>query len=130
MRVELRRVEYMPAVLEPGVLYVAEAFGAAAHLCACGCGSKVRTPLGPTEWSLSDGPSGLSLDPSIGNWQRPCRSHYWILDGEVVWSEPWTEEQVRVGRAREEARREAFFASRTGRLRRIWPRIARMVSGK
>jgi hypothetical protein len=79
---------------------------------------------------LSDGPSGLSLDPSIGNWQRPCRSHYWILDGEVVWSEPWTEEQVRVGRAREEARREAFFASRTGRLRRIWPRIARMVSGK
>ena len=40
--------------LQPEVLYVSEQFGAAAHLCACGCGSKVRTPLGPTEWSVEE----------------------------------------------------------------------------
>lgn len=122
-------MKYMPAVLEPGILYVSEEFGAAAHLCACGCGSKVRTPLGPTEWRLSAGTVGVSLDPSVGNWQRPCRSHYWIQDGEINWSVPWTDEEVQAGRAREHARREAFFENRTGRLRRLWQRISRVIRG-
>ena len=52
MKIELQRVHYMPKELKPGVLYVSEEFGAAAHLCACGCGAKIRTPLGPTEWTL------------------------------------------------------------------------------
>ena len=47
---ELRKVQYMPSRLEPGILYVAEQFKAAAHLCACGCGSVVRTPL--NRWTL------------------------------------------------------------------------------
>ena len=126
MRIELQRVDYMPTDLLPGVLYVAEEFGAAAHLCACGCGSKVRTPLGPTEWTLSTGPAGVSLDPSVGNWQRPCRSHYWIQNGEVVWSGAWTDEQVQAGRAREHARRDAYFAERPGILRRVRMWIARL----
>lgn len=49
MNIRLERVHFMPTALEPRVLYVSEEFGAAAHLCACGCGSKIRTPLGPTE---------------------------------------------------------------------------------
>lgn len=53
-RLRLERVHYMPKVLEPGVLYVSEEFGAAAHLCACGCGAKIRTPLAPTEWTFED----------------------------------------------------------------------------
>lgn len=51
---ELQRVHYMPKDLKPGILYVSEEFGAAAHLCACGCGMKVSTPLGPTEWSVEE----------------------------------------------------------------------------
>ena len=125
MRIELRRVEFMPKELEPGVLYVAEQFAAAAHLCACGCGAKVRTPLGPTEWTVTTGPRGVSVQPSVGNWQRACRSHYWIRDGEVVWSADWTDEQVAAGRTREQARREAYFAARPGRLRRVWNWIVR-----
>ncbi len=39
-RISLQRVHHMPKVLEPGILYVSEEFGAAAHLCACGCGVK------------------------------------------------------------------------------------------
>ena len=49
MKVRLQRVHYMPRVLEPGVPYVSEELGAAAHLCPCGYGSKVRTPLEPTD---------------------------------------------------------------------------------
>jgi hypothetical protein len=109
MRIELRRVAFMPRELEPGVLYVAEEFGAAAHLCPCGCGAKVRTPLGPIDWSLEDTPSGPSLSPSIGNWQQACRSHYWIRNGLVMWAEPWTEEEIAAGRARERQRVSAYY---------------------
>jgi hypothetical protein len=105
----LQKVEFMPSLLEPGILYVAEKYGAAAHLCPCGCGTKVRTPLTPADWSLSQDEGGPSLHPSVGNWQRPCRSHYWIRNGEVLWAGDWTEEQVISGRALEAARRAEHF---------------------
>src|SRR5215208_1832321 len=109
MKIELQRVHYMPKELEPGVLYVSEKFGTAAHLCACGCNSKVRTPLGLTEWTLEETDSGPSLWPSIGNWQLPCQSHYWISRGEVIWSNKWTPQQITAGRRMEEVRRQAYY---------------------
>jgi len=125
MRIELERVRYMPKELRPGVLYVSEEFGTAAHLCACGCGSKIRTPLGPTEWSVRETPDGPSLDPSVGNWQRACQSHYFIQRGEVVWAAKWTPEQIAAGREGEGARRRVYYDDldrrrRVGLLRRIW----------
>lgn len=129
MRIELRRVQFMPKELESGVLYFAEQYGAAAHLCACGCGSKIRTPIGPTEWSIENGAAGVSLSPSVGNWQRPCKSHYWISDGEIEWSVPWTDAQVVAGRDRENARRASYFAAerrgytQPGFFRRLWRRL-------
>ena len=131
MRIELERVEYMPKVLEPGILYFAEEYGAAAHLCACGCGTKIRTPIAPTEWRISEGPKGMSLEPSVGNWQQPCRSHYWIDEGEVIWSGQWTDEQIEAGRKREAARRAEHFDSKTskkrkrGFFRRLWRKVSR-----
>jgi hypothetical protein len=123
-RIELVRVQYIPRTLESGVLYVAEEFGAAVHSCACGCGSKVSTPLEPTEWALEETASGPTLTPSVGNWQLPCRSHYWIRGGEIIWSGTWTPEQVAIGRKAEEQRRreyhEALDRKRVGRLRRAW----------
>src|SRR5438034_204780 len=121
MRIELRRVQFIPKALEPGVLYVAEEFGAAAHLCACGCGAKVRTPLGPTDWSLVDTPGGPTLDPSIGNWQQPCQSHYWIRDGDVLWARPWTKKEIAAGRKREQKRAERYYetVARQGKRRSI-----------
>src|SRR5687768_14613202 len=38
-QIQLVRVCYVPKVLEPHLHYVSEEFGAAVHLCACGCGS-------------------------------------------------------------------------------------------
>ena len=107
----------MPQDLSPGVLYVSEEFGAVAHLCACGCGTKVRTPLGPTEWSLEETDDGPTLRPSVGNWQQTCQSHYLITAGEVVWAEPWTAEEIADGRRREEERRRRYYDSL---LRRLW----------
>jgi hypothetical protein len=132
MRFELRRVQFIPKVLEPGVLYVAEQFGAAAHLCPCGCLAKVRTPLGPVDWLLNDGPHGPTLFPSIGNWQQPCRSHYWICNGAVVWAEAWTEEQIAAGRAREQLRAEHYFATRSGprsrsKMHRLWNLVGKLL---
>ena len=124
MRFELQRVHFMPKELNPGVLYVSEEFGAAAHLCACGCGAKIRTPLGPTEWALEETDSEPTLRPSIGNWQKPCQSHYWIIRGEVIWSDQSTPDQIAAGRRAEETRRRAHYDTldrqRGGILRRFW----------
>ena len=121
-RFVLQKVQYMPAKLEPGVLYVAEPFGAAAHLCACGCGTVVRTPL--DRWSLTETRDGPSLSPSIGNWQEPCQSHYFIKRGEVRWAAKWTPEQMAIGRQREEEGRRAHYSAlhrkRAGRTARFW----------
>lgn len=121
-QIALVRVQFIPKLLEPGVLYVAEEYEAAVHLCACGCGLKVSTPLGPTEWSFLDSPGGPSLEPSIGNWEFPCRSHYWIKGGRIIWSEIWSPERVEAARHAEEAQREAYYDSlkpRRGILRRF-----------
>ena len=113
--------------LAPGILYVAEEFGAAAHLCACGCGAIVRTPLDPTEWSLEETAKGPSLSPSIGNWQEACQSHYWIEGGEVIWAPEWSSRQIAAGRRSEQERRVRYYNDIDRKqptiLRRLWDRF-------
>ena len=130
--IRLARVRYIPKTLEPGVLYVSEEFEAAVHLCACGCGLKVSTPLGPAEWSFLNSPNGPSLEPSIGNWQLPCRSHYVIADGNVRRGGQWSDIQVAAGRRAEEQRRQAYYAS-LDRERGFWHwlwKLVRKLSGR
>lgn len=79
-------VETMPEQLEQGVIYVSEKYGIAIHLCACGCGMRTVTPFGgPSDWTLSLKGGAVSLNPSIGNWQFACRSHYYVTGGKVEW---------------------------------------------
>lgn len=118
-KIKLQHVHYMPKKLESGILYVSEEFGAVAHLCACGCGEKIRTPLGPTEWSFTETGDGPSLYPSIGNWQKPCQSHYWISEGEIKWADQWTPGQIAAGYKREEETRVAYYNATT-QNRGIW----------
>lgn len=76
--------EYIPVDLAPETLYVSMQFETAVHMCACGCGSKVVTPLGQHDWTLTfDGK--VSLRPSIGNGQQACRSHYYIRANQIDW---------------------------------------------
>ncbi|MBB4263757.1 DUF6527 family protein [Bradyrhizobium sp. CIR3A] len=106
---KLQRVEYMPKQLESGILYVSEKFSAAAHLCACGCGEKIRTPLGPTEWSVKETTGGPSVWPSVGNWQKACQSHYVIQNGKIIWHDQWSAAQIAAGSRSEQERRKAHY---------------------
>ena len=121
-KIRLERVHYMPQDLSPGVLYVSEEFGVAAHLCACGCGTKVRTPIGPAEWSVKETDGGPTLRPSVGNWQQACQSHYLITGGEVVWAERWSTEEIAEGRRREEKCRRKYYKAQNRKwgLLAIW----------
>lgn len=94
-------VESFPERLEPGELYLAMEFATAAHLCACGCGTKVITPFSPTDWQMSFDGEAVSLKPSIGNWTFPCRSHYWIRSGRIEWAGDMSQDAVNAGRKRD-----------------------------
>lgn len=91
-------VETIPRTIDDGVLYVSEKFGTAIHMCCCGCGNEVVTPLGPTDWKVEVDGDAVSLYPSVGNWSLACRSHYWIKGGEVVWAEQWSRQRIEYGR--------------------------------
>ncbi|PKQ10129.1 MAG: hypothetical protein CVT69_01360 [Actinobacteria bacterium HGW-Actinobacteria-9] len=105
-------VETMPETLEPGRLYISQRFRTAAHLCACGCGSRVVTPLKPAKWQLTEAGGRVSLSPSIGRWQLPCKSHYWIRDNQVVWSGAVSEEEMQAVLERDQRDLRAYYASR------------------
>jgi hypothetical protein len=108
-KLKLLHVEFLPSDLEEDILYVSKKYKVAGHLCPCGCRSKIITPLGPTEWKYKERKGLPTLYPSIGNWQLPCRSHYWISDGEVHWSYQWTQNQIDAGADSEKERRKDYF---------------------
>jgi len=90
-------VTSFPAELEPGQLYVSAQFSTVAHLCACGCGREVITPLSPQQWVLTfDG--RVSMRPSIGNWALPCQSHYVIRRGEIRWAGSMSKDAIHANR--------------------------------
>jgi len=84
----------IPDVLEEGVVYLALAYDAMVHLCACGCGREVSTPIGPTDWKISWNGEALSVWPSVGNGALSCRSHYIIDAGRVRWCPNMTDQDI------------------------------------
>lgn len=89
---ELVRVHYMPINLEEGKLYYSEEYGTAIHLCPCGCGHLTVTPVKGTWkdtshcWDITIEDEKPTLNPSISNYQIPCKSHYFVRNGEIVWA--------------------------------------------
>lgn len=75
-----------PDHLDDGVLYVSMPYATAIHLCACGCGEEVVTPIARIGWQLQFDGESITLTPSIGNWRLPCRSHYWIRRNAIRWA--------------------------------------------
>lgn len=130
MKFELQHVKVMPQNLQPGILYVSLEFETAHHLCACGCGQKVRTPLSPAEWQVEETPQGVTLHPSIGSWQLPCRSHYLINKGQVVWAQQWSDSQIAAGRVRDQKKLQVYLnrraQTRPGWLARLLKRLGNM----
>jgi hypothetical protein len=104
-------VEAIPENLEFGVLYVSMRYATAIHQCACGCGREVVTPFSPTDWKLSFDGENVTLEPSIGNWNFPCRSHYWIRGGKVRWAGSMSQRQIDEGRTRDRALKANYYAA-------------------
>jgi hypothetical protein len=73
------------------------------------------TPLSPAQWRITFNGEAVSLYPSVGNWNLPCRSHYILKDGEVLEANIWTDEQVAYGQARDKRERETYYNSQIPR---------------
>ena len=60
------------------------------------------TPISPVGWQLTFDGETVTLFPSVGSWNFPCRSHYFIRRDTVVWGEDMTQYEIERGRAREQ----------------------------
>ena len=105
-------VDRTPRDLESDAIYVNDEFELATLLCACGCGHKV-TLLVPDGHTVINDEGFATVRPSIGVWDAPCRSHYFVSRGVVEWCRSWTEEQIQNTMLRQRARHEADSAPPT-----------------
>lgn len=104
-----RFIDYIPERPDAGVLYISKRYNTAVHLCCCGCGTEVVTPLNPAKWRLKEDDGTVSLFPSVGNWSFPCQSHYWIERNSVRWAGAMAPEIIAAVKARD--RRDAAAAA-------------------
>lgn len=102
-------VNVIPDAIDEGVVYISMPFSTAVHKCFCGCGNEVVTPLGPTDWRLTRDGNTITLDPSIGNWSFPCKSHYWITNNQVHSARRWNQEEINTVRKIERTEKDEYF---------------------
>ena len=102
-------VELVPSEIKEGVIYISMIYGSAIHKCCCGCGRKVVTPFGPTDWKLIFDGESVSLHPSIGSWNLSCQSHYWIKRNKVKWAPRWSQEMIESGRVHDRLAKWRYF---------------------
>jgi len=102
-------VDLAPGTLESGILYVSVKYKNMVHLCCCGCGHKVVTPLSPTGWAITFDGRTVSVTPSVGNWNLRCRSHYWISSNRVESAEEWSQQQIADGFARDRQAKQDYY---------------------
>jgi hypothetical protein len=102
-------VDEIPDALDESKLYISVRHATILHLCLCGCGNEVVTPLAPTDWRLAFDGETVSLHPSVGNWALPCRSHYWIDRDQVRWAGSFSEHEVEMVRAFDDQRKAEYY---------------------
>jgi len=102
-------VDDIPGKPEEGILYIAVEWKTAVHLCICGCGNKVVTPITPNDWRLTFYGNCVSLYPSIGNWSFPCRTHYFITKNEIETMGKWSDSRIKQGREYENDRKKKHY---------------------
>lgn len=102
----------IPKELDEGILYISRRFRTASHLCCCGCGQRVVTPLNPAKWRLVDHGATVSLSPSIGLGALPCRSHYWIKRSHIDWHPEMTDLETQRARRADEYASQVYTGER------------------
>ncbi len=73
-------VKLIPENIEPGKLYISNYYGTAIHLCLCGCGNEVVTPLFRDGWAIFGEKGKVTMKPSIYSKNLKCKSHYIITN--------------------------------------------------
>lgn len=102
-RISPEFVETFPTPMRAGVLYVSIPYRTTGHLCCCGCGEEVIAPLAPAQWAITFDGDTVSLNPSIGNWSLPCKSHYVIRRNEVLARRQFSQTEIAENRADDRA---------------------------
>jgi hypothetical protein len=105
-------VEFIPDVIEEGILYVSIDYCTAIHKCICGCGNEVVTPLSPTDWEIIFDGKTISLSPSIGNWSFECKSHYWITKSRIELARQWSANEIEYNRHADKVKKKKYFTKR------------------
>lgn len=134
-------VEFIPDDVEQGKLYISETYQTAIHKCCCGCGEEVVTPLSPVDWQVRKGIHGVSLQPSIGNWNYKCQSHYIISNNKVIWAGKFSQQQILAVQRKDKNAKQIYIAGknkqRTSRpyvssslLSKVWMFIKSIFGGK
>jgi len=117
-------VEFIPKTLEGGILYVSRKYKTATHLCCCGCGNKVVTPLKPGGWQFTTKRGAITLYPSIGSWSLPCQSHYSIRGNKIVWAGKLSKAKIEAVRISDQLAREQYFNALPQHVKKsLWRRI-------
>lgn len=105
-------VEFIPDEIEEGILYISIPYCTAIHKCVCGCGNEVVTPLSPTDWEIIFDGKTVSLNPSIGNWNFECKSHYWIAKNGIRFARQWSAGEIEDGRKNDSAKKKKYYKKR------------------
>lgn len=104
-----RFVRNAPRELEPGVLFISMEYATAVHSCCCGCGERVVTPFTPTDWRMTFDGESVTLNPSVGNWNQDCRSHYVIERNRVIECGQWSDAHVEAERRRDKLAKAEYY---------------------
>jgi hypothetical protein len=89
-----------PTPLDHNVVYVNEEFELATLLCPCGCGHKI-TLLCPDGHTVKNDDGFATVSPSIGVWDRPCRSHFCLTRGRIAWCRSWSDHEIKISMDRQ-----------------------------
>lgn len=106
---EHRFVRNVPRELESSVLYISMEYATAVHSCCCGCGERVVTPFTPTDWQITFDGESVTLNPSVGNWNQDCRSHYVIEKNQVIECGRWSDARVEAERRRDKRAKADYY---------------------
>lgn len=123
MSYRIQAVDRIPSELADEVIYVSEEYEIAALKCACGCGHSVTLLLGDGH-QVVDRDGAADVSPSIGVWDAPCRSHFLIKNGKVVWANQMSEQVIQV--AMEAQLQRHLEMSRKPWYRRFWKAVQKL----
>ena len=100
-------VEYIPQdgeELVQGIVYISMKHNTVVHRCPCGCGGLSEFMLDPIRFCIEYDGRSVTFDPSIGNSNLGCRSHYWIRKNQIHWCAPMQEWETTEAQRREFSR--------------------------